>query len=281
MKNDHYAWFTLFDNLFDRNKYLYHFTDIQKVAKILDSNSLKFAKISKTNDTLESKPRINERLGYNEFIEQFKQLNQECVQLLCFSTDDDIDINKKNFKVSERMKYSDFSGRGFALPRMWAQYAENNSGICLIFDRDKLASKIKKQINVNYIYDGKIEYKSQFDVYPLHEEHDQLIKDLIKDVQNLNKKNITVDFLKTHLDFVKYNYFSKLDDWAAEREYRFLAFGKDEYYIENIYDALVGVIIGEKTAPSDIKIIKMFADKETDIKKISFTFNGCKLENIN
>jgi len=281
MKNDHYVWLTLFDKLFKKHEYLYHFTDIEKASKILHGATLKFSKLSRTNDTLESKPRINEKLGYSDCIEQFKKLNQECVQLLCFSTDDYVDDNKISFTVTERMKYSDYTGRGFALPRMWAQYAKNNSGICLIFNKKKLTEIIKEQLGENYILGEMIDYKSPFEEYPLINEREELIKLLIKDVEQLHKTPINAKFLKEHIDFVKYNYFSKLDDWATEKEFRFLAYGENEYLIHGIFDTLVGIIVGEKTDVSDIEIIKMFADKFTDIKKVSFTFNGCKLENLN
>ena len=33
---------------------------------------------------------------------------------------------------SEKIKYNDYTGRGFSLPRMWAQYANNNDGVCFV-----------------------------------------------------------------------------------------------------------------------------------------------------
>ena len=44
--------------------------------------------------------------------------------------------------------------------------------------------------------------------------------------------------------------------------------------------AIVGIVIGERIKPSDEKIIKYFVDDICEIKKISFTYNGCLLQNI-
>lgn len=282
MKNDHFVWLTVFDDkLFDPQKYLYHYTDINKATKIIYNGTLKFSKISKTNDTLESKPRIGDDTSYSECIEQFKELNRNYVQLLCFATDSNVNTQDFNFEITERIKYTDFSGRGFALPRMWAQYANNNSGVCLIFDKEILTNNIIKQLGTNFINGEPIRYVSQFEEYPFRTQSDQIISILLNDVKELKGFPITAHFLKSHLEFVKYNYFSKLDDWKSEREFRFLAYGNEEYFINNILNSLVGVVVGEKIEESDLEIIKLFADKYTDIKKVSFTFNGCKLVNIN
>lgn len=282
MKNQHFVWLTLFDEqLFNPRKYLYHYTDINKATKIIYNGSLKFSKISNTNDTLESKPRIGDDKKYSNCIEQFKELNRNYVQLLCFSMDSIVDLKKIKFEVTDKIRYTDFSGRGFALPRMWAQYANNNSGVCLIFDRKLLTDLIENQLGTNFIVGESIKYISQFDEYPFATQREQIIANLLNDVKNLKSKPITSHFLKTHLEFIKYNYFSKLDDWAAEKEFRFLAYGKKEYFINNILDSLVGVVIGEKTEDSDLEILKFLVDEYSDIKRISFTFNGCKLVNIN
>lgn len=59
MNIDNKAWFTLYQDDFNRDGYLYHFTSIEKAALILDSKSLKFSKITSTNDTLEAKPKMS------------------------------------------------------------------------------------------------------------------------------------------------------------------------------------------------------------------------------
>lgn len=127
---DNKAWFTVFDEEFDSDKYLYHYTEFSKAFKILDGNCLKFSKINRTNDTLESKLKIcfdktNDN-GFDYFqlsnlVQLFHEICSYNLQLLCFS----MDKKCKNNNVDELTKYSDYSGRGFAMPRMWAQYSNN------------------------------------------------------------------------------------------------------------------------------------------------------------
>ena len=281
MKNEHCAWVTLFDDIFNHEKYIYHYTNVEIATKIIYNQSLKFSKINKTNDTLEAKPRIGNGVIDNKFIKQFKNLRENFLQLLCFSSDNFLKDEESDFKVSEIMKYSDYSGRGFALPRMWAQYADNSSGVCLIFDKEVLLSLIKKQLGDALIHCGRVCYKSQFQIYNSIDDFNEIAKVINEDIKNHRGKSIGSYFLKNHIDFVEYCYFTKLNDWYSEHEYRILAFDKNDLYIENIIDSLVGIVVGERMENSDFEILNYFANKYTDIKKINFSFNGCGLENMN
>lgn len=128
MKIDNKAWLTLYDPDY--------FTSIDSAIKILYNGTLKFSKLNRTNDTLESKPKINFNglSNKNDIIilrKHITELNNNMLQLLCFT----MNYTKKNDMVNDTIRYSDYSGRGFSLPRMWAQYAKNNLGICLVFKK--------------------------------------------------------------------------------------------------------------------------------------------------
>ena len=87
----------MFTGDFDYNKYLYHYTGIEKAIKILYSSKLRFSEIQQTNDTSESKIRIiyinknGEIMDENN--EKIKKVNDyfrkyhDIVRLLCFSLD--------------------------------------------------------------------------------------------------------------------------------------------------------------------------------------------------
>ena len=120
-------WRTLYENEFNPNAYLYHYTNISSATKILYYQNLKFSKLTKMNDTLEAKPKISQENAKNsdniaDIVQYFQDTNNK-LQLLCMSRD----FGNSRTTVDEITKYSDFSGRAFALPRMWAQYASNNS----------------------------------------------------------------------------------------------------------------------------------------------------------
>lgn len=282
MKIDNKAWLTLYDSDYVEERYFYHFTNIDSAIKILNSRSLKFSKLNRTNDTLEAKPKININglTEKNEIIALRKyitELNNNMLQLLCFT----IDNPKRNVEVNDTTKYSDYSGRGFSSPRMWAQYATNNLGVCLVFNKEKLSKLIKDSLDIFLIHSGKITYFDQFNEFYLDAEISRRLLDRIRQNNNFLETNIfSLDFLRNNIDLVKYCYFAKLDDWKSENEYRFLAFGVNDFFIKDIDKALSGVIIGEKMTEENQKIVSFFCEYICEVKQITFTCNGCNLINI-
>lgn len=272
------VWKTIYEEDFDNNSFLYHYTNIQKAFKIIDGNKLKFGRINRMNDTLEAKPKVpnlnqNDAITFSALIEFLNYTNNSFIQLLCMS----IDSENRAFSSSQRQMYADYSGRGFALPRMWAQYADNNNGTCLVFDKTKLSSLIKKQARHRLIKADKVTYLSHFEPIDLNLND---VIDYSKEFINQShvSKSINISsLLKEHSTFTQYNYFSKLNDWSGEKEYRFLAFDEDDIFIDKIMDSLVGVVVGEKIDTTNLKIIKSLIGKKVDIMKISFTFEGCML----
>ena len=285
------TWKPLYIDDFDFDKYLYHYTSVEKAIKILYSDSLLFSLISGTNDTSEAKMKITfdqksmmEPQEYEEVVkkisEYFKQ-NTQIVQLLCFSVDAKIkETDKKRYlsAINEKDKYYDVSGRGFALPRMWAQYASNNEGVCFVFDKDKLLNKINHK--VAFTKYGLVRYKKIFDTYFISESKMELLNDRISMVAN---GSLTLlDMLQKDKDFLTYNFFSKLDDWSNEHEYRILSLidkGKQERMpIMGVKSFLEGIVIGEKMDKAYEKVIRMFAEcGKHEVKKIHFDSNLCRL----
>lgn len=141
---------------------------------------------------------------------------------------------------------AEISRRGFARPRMWAQYAETHTGICLVFDRAKLSRQVALAcVNAFALLQGKVAYQDR-----------HIAPDL------LGHYEINLDRL-TRLGFERYwqehatqycgrLFFEKNADWRDEWEYRFVAFFPDtpEIYVD-MADALVGVIFGTEAKPED------------------------------
>lgn len=134
------VWKPIYADAFDSNKYLYHYTSAETAIKIIHSDNLLFSGINKTNDTSEAKMRLYFTHGnivnteqyhkkVNAISKYFKQY-KDFVQLLCFSMDTRVnETARKKYAATASSKkdiYYDVTGRGFALPRMWAQYAQNN-----------------------------------------------------------------------------------------------------------------------------------------------------------
>ncbi len=281
---DNMAWLTAFDDNFDTGKYLYHYTNIDKAFKILDGNSLRFSKISRTNDTLESKLKINfETMNQKthrrliEWIHSFNDNYSGDLQLLCFSMDNELNENN----VDSRTRYSDYSGRGFAMPRMWAQYANNNTGVCLVYDKNKLSRLIQRRLNSLLLYHSNVVYKDQLFTYKFSDETIKEIDSLLGVAPESSGFKIQCHtFIKENCDFTKYNYFHKLDDWKGEKEFRYLAYNEKNLDIDGSNDAIVGVVVGEKIDPTNERILCMLCEDLCELKKITFTIDGCRLINI-
>ena len=282
MKVHNEAWRTVYDPNFCEDKYLYHFTDIEKVIKILFGDSLKFSKIGTTNDTLESKPKMdiptNQENDLFGIIRHLRDINKRHVQILCFTKD----VEKKSAdSVSGKKAYTDYSGRGFALPRMWAQYARNNTGVCLVFDKNQLIELIQDSLGISLIHHGSVRYVSKFENYNYDPTKLKKLLGQVNQYHNAMQKSfVDLNFLKSNIEFVEYNYFSKLDDWAGENEYRFLTYGEEDYFIKQIKDALIGVVIGENIDPAYEEIIKVLCNNICEVKKITFTYKGCQISSI-
>lgn len=281
---------------FEYGKYLYHYTSVDTAIKIICSDSLLFSPISNTNDTSESKMKIafdqsnvEDRNQYLEMVEKitayFKQYAQ-FVQILCFSVDANFrkaDYEKFKSSTGSRDIYYDVSGRGFALPRMWAQYANSNEGVCFIFNKKKLVEAIEEK--VAFVKHDNVSYKRIFDKYFISSEKMAMLFERITKVAN---GNLTLlNMMQGDKDFLKYNFFEKLDDWSNEHEYRMVALtdkrDSPNYRlpIDGITSFLEGVVIGEKIDPSFEKTIKLLIkDKQArcEVKKISFDSPFCKVK---
>lgn len=289
-------WKPMYVDDFAYDKYLYHYTSVETAIKIICSNSLLFSQISKTNDTSESKMKIvfekkdvKDREKYKKMttsIAEYFTNYSKNVQLLCFSTDAKITENeRKKYKAAMDQKeiYFDVSGRGFALPRMWAQYAKNNEGICFVFNRKKLLELIEGQ--VAYSKSDSVKYKKFFDRYSLTSDR---INSLYEKISMIANGSLTmVDMLHKDKDFLKYNFFEKLDDWKNEHEFRVIALidKKDDpnyrLSITGITPLIEGVVIGENMDPAYENTIKMLirdTKNKCEVKRILFDSRMCKLK---
>lgn len=276
-------WTTMYNKDFNNKRYFYHYTSINKAIKILYGDCLKFSKLNNLNDTLEAKPKISSNSfgdlnKFNDALNYFRNMANNNLQLLCFSQDSNEYLLESTDLTTS---LTDYSGRGFALPRMWAQYADNNNGVCLVFDREKIKEILGCTLGPMLVLDGSIKYISNFtDISINYNEIDNLLK-LHETIGNKENEYVLFwNFVRSNEEFTKYNYFTKLDDWEKEQEYRFLALGSDDYFIKNISKALAGIIVGEKIDNVDQSIILSMSKSNCEVMKINFSFKGCNLQRI-
>lgn len=270
MASKYEIWAPLSD-LESDDRYLYHYTKIDTCFKILYYQTLQFSSIGCTNDIFEQKPKVCYASDDMKMQQKFDKLQRALkerrtqMQLLCFSRD----LPKQHCTVRDE---ADVIGRGFALPRMWAQYAQNNQGVCLIINKDILMEQLEKKKIKCWAH--PVEYCDAYKVYPLTD----------CDINDLEQNWDNPSVLKNN-EYVRLNYFSKLKDWESEREYRIVASCANDANIPikvgNLYDYLEGVIVGQNCDEVYCYLLKALCDpKQILVRKIYFDYTITSIHDV-
>nr|MCR4823351.1 DUF2971 domain-containing protein [Treponema sp.] len=189
----------------------------------LDSDSLNLTKIYK--ELVESRDR---RINF--------------VRMLCFSQD--LFLSIEDLKDEKKQSFADnLLFKGWARSRMWAQYAENHAGVCLVFDKNKLISIFENQIykkNISNIQHKPIEYSNNLVKFEETMSDISEIQDTQSDYKNFFLGESQLELL-----------FQKCEDFRDENEYRFCLLNNtlqspdDEMYIDYA-DSLKAIILGAR-----------------------------------
>lgn len=167
--------------------------------------------------------------------------------------------------------YATWWGRGLAHPRMWAQYAQDHAGLCIVIDKNKICAEFDK-------FQSEHKYCNEVD-YDDHPVRDSLAYTIdVEDGESLSSA-VQKHFVRHHREI----FFLKNYDWKSEYEYRFVLQEQttEETYI-NIEDSLSGVVLGDLFANSHVNEIEKLT-KEFDIptRRIKWrngrAFLGCTL----
>lgn len=221
---------------FDYNKYVYHYTTKEIfLEKIFPTKSLRMSPLELTNDPREYKYKLfsitGRWLSNNDdfFIRTNNKINkimQNKCKILSFTQDMTPNDPNNTYK-------------GYMHPRMWAQYAEEHTGVCIIFNKEMLINQAELILrSQGPFYYGKVNY--------------------IKRLTNLKDKRdfLTIEYNDQSLENVvnnhieKYNkelFFEKNIDWADENEFRIILISNnktDKYIFIKIEDTIEGVVLG-------------------------------------
>jgi hypothetical protein len=250
----------------DDSQYIYHYTKASTaIDHILNSGTLKFSSFAETNDPKESKdwffiPGSNEgrdlsKYNPDYFSEILTPYFKEATKLLCFSKDGALSGNH----------LEDTPKRGFCKPRMWAQYGDNHSGVCLIFDFKRFTKLFHEQFS-------KLTYKFDYVNY-----QDRLLPDIQMDkafvinVDHFEKrgaKDYAYDHLIQHQNRL---YFEKAKDWENESEFRFIIFECQKELFFSFENSLSGILFGENCSEDDIKkIVNITKSKGLQYQKLKW-----------
>ena len=280
------VWRSLHDGNFESDKYLYHYTNFDSAIKIIHSECFRFSTITKTNDTTESKLKISydgvcdASDDIHETMSKFLENNIKLVRFLSFSTDVPIDYTDPALQQflgeDHRRKYRDVSGRGFALPRMWAQYATNNGGVCFIVNKNNLEAKINEEV---YCKHSTVNYKRFFETYKVSKEY---LSEFSKKTKNAGAIAFE-KMIQNDETFCKYSFFTKSIDWKGEHEYRYITVVDKidkNVYVKGLFDYLEGIIVGENIDSAYKKVIQSLLKGDPQVMSIVFDSTGSTLREI-
>lgn len=240
------------NNFLNSNDAIFHYTKKETAMEyILNNKQLKFGFFHSTNDPYEYKKRLTSAFGWGEINES---LYLESMNL--------IDNTIQNTVFLSFCGNS--NNKGYEKSRMWSQYGQNHSGICLVFSKESLTKTIKNELSQDYlVYDEDINYEeinSEF----LSIDDNLTVNEIIINHIKQNHKNI---FFKKHLDY------------KDENEFRIILVQKNEnnHQISNLIDisnSLKFIILGDKFPKVYLPTIKDLSSKlNIEYKKLHWEHN--------
>ena len=224
--------------------YVYHYTTLDTaLCHILKNGTLKLNSFSNVNDPRENKSWnivACVRADLNLSLEQYDIMSAEIsklikgnVKVFCSSMDRASAVNQWQPEA--------LLDRGFARPSMWQHYAGRHNGVCLMFDRKKLDTAIKSQLDEAHLFARAVDYSDAGVL--LTPRNDPFYVDLVR----LQSPEECIKVLEDHTKrWLGPLFFRKLADWQGEQEYRWVYFDHNaaDMYVK-FNDALAGVVLGD------------------------------------
>lgn len=243
------------------DQYIYHYTSLQKgLEHILKDMKLRLSPLSEVNDPREyqilhpyfpdtdsnkeeeNQEYLNKIHEIRDYFDKFRNNHK----VLCFSRD-----SEQLFHVPQHYKRI---YRGFNKPTLWSHYADNHTGLCLIFDKDKLIESLNNNLGSEKEY--KI-YKHNLINYETLENHIEKLGIKYEDIIKQGLEEVLDDFISHNLaNFL----FTKTLDWQVENEFRIMVYtNSDERYLYlPVNDSLCGIVMGARLSSVYCESIKQF-----------------------
>lgn len=226
---------------FQQTDKLYHFTSFDTAKKIIESNCLRFGRLSYMNDLHESDKIV--------FVDLKDQRIDEFPSDVLDALHDDI---YKYRQISLTAEGEAGDKDGFDLHQMWGLYADKGDGVCLVFEKNELLKSPDMSIK-----SGRISYDNSA----------HLESFVISDSNNPSQ---VVSEVCGRLPEI---FFHKRKEWEHEQEYRLLKRcpreTREEYL--RLGHALKFVILSSKLQDADemrfAKRIKEIKEKVEKIEK--------------
>ena len=235
----------------DHERYVYHYTKAETARDyILPSRTLRLGPFLETNDPRESRQwefsadslgKLDlSNYGTRELSDWLGGTLQQSARVACFCQD----VGTLTGDPLREMYQ-----RGFSRPRMWAQYAQDHRGVCLVFDRAKLIDSMRAAFaaiaNTIILFYAPVEYRNHRLVHIAAENEFSVT---VEDLESVGRERYPWEHLKRYWHGL---FFEKAEDWRAEAEWRAVGFttGTDPILVP-VDQALAAVIHGSNISRS-------------------------------
>lgn len=217
------------------NLYLYYYTNPNTFFKILDNRCIKSSKYDNVNDLDEA--NLDCLNGIFRRFEIEKYIKDNC-HFISFVRD----YKKHNVTIE-----------GTQHPRMWAQYAQNSEGVCLILNKRELLKKCRIARGRKSIMMGNVYYRWAKCSYEKPEEINAFCTN--SPIEVILRKYSKQIFLTKHVD------------WEQEHETRLCIFDNQEDDMICIDGCIEGICLGKKFMDNSECMVKLAEHLASSNKK--------------
>ncbi len=222
------------EHLYTR-RLLFHYTKTKTALEhIFPSMKIRMSSMRAMNDQWESSPwrmnvmgdwRTHDHARLTTEVQQaVDKYLKSAVRLVCFSEDQPDE--HPEFGIDEYGREDLI--KGWEHDRMWAQYAENHTGICLFFDRDKLHRRMEEHFSGGgTLVHGAMAYLDNR-VRNYEEPLRRLDFDPLERYYNPSVDGEIEAYVKQFRSaYWPHLYLLKDPDWQSEQEYRYVWMGEE------------------------------------------------------
>ena len=225
---------------FKQTEKLYHFTSFETALKIIESNRLRFGRLSNMNDIHE-----NDKLM---FVDANGQPIEKFPSEVLDALHDEV---YKYRQISLTADSQEDDKEGFDLHQMWGLYADKGEGVCLVFDKDEL----EKNNDMTNIHKERVNYDNS-------QELESFVVSL-----SLEPESVPAE-VNSQISKIFYH---KRKEWEHEQEYRLIKrcpnTVKEDYLL--LGHALKFVILSSKFRNIDeVHYFKNIKDVKEKLKKV-------------
>jgi Protein of unknown function (DUF2971) len=236
-------------------KYVYHYTKWERLLDIAETG-LRLGQLSQMNDPRESKDWLLDLIISGPTLpDKTAMAAQEEVRNYRRR------IRVAAFCLDQPYGNMDNQGRrGYARPRMWAQYADNHRGVCIILDRAGLDNAVRQRYpeqNASWVRGGEIRYV------------ETAREDIISESVELSSADEARESVQKHFRrYAERLFFTKHIDWRDENEYRWVYYDADQSQtgedgmkapFVDIKPHVVAMVLGADYADAHLPVARMFA----------------------